>query len=157
MRVNGVSGPRPFARAADQRAAASFEAVLASLATTQSATAEAGGRLDPFAATPPFVFESAAAADVTAPGELAFAEFAIGDDGEARQRVDLSDDPEAIRRELALPKDADAAVLRRARRRFMWAHHPDRRPELPRDVANRRVAIANRLIDEALDALKRSR
>ena len=36
----------------------------------------------------------------------------------------------------------------------MWVNHPDRRPDAPRELANRRVAIANMLLDRAEAALK---
>ena len=65
----------------------------------------------------------------------------------------LTDDPEAIAAELKLSDATTLADLRRTRRRFMWINHPDRRPDAPRDVANRRVAIANMLIDRAEAAL----
>ena len=35
----------------------------------------------------------------------------------------------------------------------MWANHPDRRPDAPHDLVNRRVAIANMLLDRAKAAL----
>jgi hypothetical protein len=37
----------------------------------------------------------------------------------------------------------------------MWENHPDRNPELPASLANRRVAIANMLVDRALETLPR--
>jgi hypothetical protein len=61
----------------------------------------------------------------------------------------LTDDPDAIAAELRLSDGLTLAELKRARRRFMWANHPDRRPDAPRELANRRVAIANMLIDRA--------
>lgn len=62
-----------------------------------------------------------------------------------------SGDSEAeVERELALSSLQTVGALRSARRRFMWENHPDRRQDLPVDIANRRVAIANMLIDEAL-------
>jgi hypothetical protein len=61
-----------------------------------------------------------------------------------------SDDPAAIAAELGLSDALSPAALNRARRRFMWENHPDRRPDLSRELANRRVAIANMLIDRAL-------
>jgi len=61
-----------------------------------------------------------------------------------------SDDPAAIAAELGLGDALSPAALNRARRRFMWENHPDRRPDLSRELANRRVAIANMLIDRAL-------
>ena len=65
----------------------------------------------------------------------------------------LSDDPDAIAAELGLSGVPTLADLSRARRRFMWANHPDRRPDAPRELANRRVAIANMLLDRAEAAL----
>ena len=69
----------------------------------------------------------------------------------------LSDDPDAIAAELGLSGAPTLADLNRARRRFMWANHPDRRPDAPRELANRRVAIANMLIDRAEAALTANR
>ena len=57
--------------------------------------------------------------------------------------------PEAIARELDLLALKTPADVARARRRFMWENHPDRRADLDRDLANRRVAIANMLLDGA--------
>ena len=65
----------------------------------------------------------------------------------------LTDDPDAIAAELGLSGAPTLAELKRARRRFMWANHPDRRPDAPHDLVNRRVAIANMLIDRAEAAL----
>jgi hypothetical protein len=65
----------------------------------------------------------------------------------------LTDDPDAIAAELDLSGASTLADLSRARRRFMWMNHPDRRPDAPRELANRRVAIANMLIDRAEAAL----
>ncbi len=59
------------------------------------------------------------------------------------------EDPEAIARELGLDRAASEAELNRAKRRFMWRNHPDRCPESLRAIADRRVAIANMLIDRA--------
>jgi hypothetical protein len=57
--------------------------------------------------------------------------------------------PDAIARELALHRTADAKALDRLRREFAFANHPDRvRPEW-RDAAMARMQTANRLIDEA--------
>ena len=69
----------------------------------------------------------------------------------------LSDDPDAIAAELGLSDAPTLADLSRARRRFMWANHPDRRPDAPRELANRRVAIANMLLDRAEAALATNR
>jgi hypothetical protein len=64
---------------------------------------------------------------------------------------------EDIAAELDLQKHKTAAELLRARRRVMWDNHPDRRPDLDRELANRRVAMANMLVDRALAALRRRR
>ncbi len=65
-----------------------------------------------------------------------------------------SDDPEAIAAELGLASASTRDALHRARRRFMWRNHPDRARNIPTDLANRRVAIANMLIDRALAPLR---
>jgi hypothetical protein len=61
--------------------------------------------------------------------------------------------PDAISRELALHRIADAKSLDRLRREFAFRNHPDRvRPEW-RDAAMARMQTANRLIDEAKQRL----
>ena len=64
-----------------------------------------------------------------------------------------SDDANSIAAELGLTGALTHDELNRARRRFMWRNHPDRRPDVPRELANRRVAIANMLVDRAQGAL----
>ena len=66
-----------------------------------------------------------------------------------------SDNPDSIATELGLTRAHTREQLKRARRRFMWDNHPDRRLDAPRDLANRRVAIANMLIDRAEQALRK--
>ena len=66
-----------------------------------------------------------------------------------------SDDPESIAAELELASFSTSDEFHRARRRFMWRNHPDRRPEIAAELANRRVAIANMLIDRGLKGLSR--
>jgi hypothetical protein len=65
----------------------------------------------------------------------------------------LADDVEAIAAELGLAEASTRDELHRARRRFMWRNHPDRSADIPADLANRRAAIANRLVDHALGDL----
>jgi hypothetical protein len=65
--------------------------------------------------------------------------------------------PEAVAEELGLEGLKTATDIAQARRRFMWDNHPDRRKDLDRDLANRRVAIANMLLDRALAALRQRR
>jgi len=70
----------------------------------------------------------------------------------------LSDSPEAIALELGLDRMLSEEELSRARRRFMWRNHPDRCSEAQRPLADRRVAVANMLIDRArakLDGARR--
>jgi hypothetical protein len=57
---------------------------------------------------------------------------------------------EDIAAELSLSALRTSADVGRARRRFMWDNHPDRRGDLDRDLANRRVALANMLLDRVL-------
>jgi hypothetical protein len=68
-----------------------------------------------------------------------------------------SDNVESIAAELDLPGAFTDEDLKRIRRRFMWNNHPDRRPDVPRELANRRVAIANMLIDHAQRSALRQR
>ena len=63
-------------------------------------------------------------------------------------------DPDSIAAELGLTRAHTREQLKQARRRFMWENHPDRHADAPRDLANRRVAIANMLIDRAEKALR---
>jgi hypothetical protein len=64
-----------------------------------------------------------------------------------------SDRPEVIALELGLDRLSSEEELNRARRRFMWRNHPDRRNQAQRALADRRVAVANMLIDRARAAL----
>jgi hypothetical protein len=57
---------------------------------------------------------------------------------------------EDVAAELSLTALRSSADVARARRRFMWENHPDRRGDLDRDLANRRVAVANMLLDRVL-------
>jgi len=57
---------------------------------------------------------------------------------------------EDVAAELGLTALRSSADVARARRRFMWENHPDRRGDLDRDLANRRVAVANMLLDRVL-------
>ncbi len=65
--------------------------------------------------------------------------------------------PENIAAELELFALKSAVEIARARRRFMWENHPDRCAESDRDLANRRVAIANMLLDRMLALVLRRR
>jgi len=77
--------------------------------------------------------------------------------GAPRTAKTPSDDADSIAAELGLTSALTRNELNRARRRFMWNNHPDRRPDVPRELANRRVAIANMLVDRAQRALARRR
>ena len=56
--------------------------------------------------------------------------------------------------ELHLTPSLTAADLKRLRRRFAKANHPDRVAPAVREQATRRMTIANSLIDEALRGTK---
>lgn len=110
--------------------------------------------VDPLAKAPPFLWDCEPAAILARAHEYVGQELAEESLPEPAPRaapiVLPSDDAEAIERELGLATIATRSGLLRARREFMWANHPDRRPEWPSDLATRRVALANMLIDRAL-------
>jgi hypothetical protein len=64
-------------------------------------------------------------------------------------------DPETIARELGLTPALSARELERIRRDFALASHPDRALPWQRELATRRMSLANMLIDQALAAKKR--
>lgn len=57
---------------------------------------------------------------------------------------------EAVHDELRLTSDLTADDLNRIRREFALQNHPDRVTPARRELATRRMTIANALIDEAL-------
>jgi hypothetical protein len=59
-------------------------------------------------------------------------------------------EPDALARELGLAEDLTAREVERIRRSFALANHPDRMPVDQRDLATRRMTVANMLIDKAL-------
>ncbi|MDX2202211.1 MAG: hypothetical protein NW223_05635 [Hyphomicrobiaceae bacterium] len=59
-------------------------------------------------------------------------------------------DPADIAAELAITGATSIDDLNRLRRTFALANHPDRLPPAYRDIATRRMMVANRLIDEAI-------
>jgi len=59
-------------------------------------------------------------------------------------------DRETIAGELRLTPELTARDLERVRREFALANHPDRVAPLDRDLATRRMTLANTLIDQAL-------
>ena len=67
----------------------------------------------------------------------------------------LACDREAIAGELGLTPVLGARDLERIRREFALANHPDRAAPAARDLATRRMTIANTLIDQALRDRKR--
>ncbi len=123
---------------------ASFEAVLSSLRR----------RRDVEVGRQPSATAFRLAEDERTMGFAAIADVAFEDIGQERTEPLPSDATDAIASELALSGIADPERLRALRRRFMWANHPDRRPDLPRALADRRVAIANMLIDRALRVVR---
>ena len=130
-----------------------FQRILADVRSARSHDDEDQGRLrDPAAgAAFPFVENE----EVEAPSwRDALDFFADADEPlPAEPEWPLSDNPEAIARELGLDRSLSEDELHRARRRFMWRNHPDRCSEARRPLADRRVAVANMLIDRALARL----
>lgn len=61
-----------------------------------------------------------------------------------------STDPKLVARELRITTRMSRADLTRLRRSFALANHPDRLTETERDIATRRMMIANELIDDAM-------
>jgi hypothetical protein len=143
---------------------AKFEAFLDALQDEAASSASwRAAFLNPLATTTPFLWSLDPQSVYAQSADDAFAEAAARAEPRenkpksAAQRTLPRDDIEAIRRELQLATISTRAELQRARRRFMWANHPDRRADLPRDLATRRVATANMLIDRALRDLDRAR
>lgn len=71
---------------------------------------------------------------------------------DARLQAAPSTDPIDIERDLAIRPGLSTAQLKRLRRSFAGANHPDRMPLQHREASTIRMQIANRLIDEALRA-----
>ena len=70
--------------------------------------------------------------------------------GEAAAPPPTTIDPNEIAKELGLATAWTADDLHRARRRFALLNHPDRLDPDLREIATRRMMIANRLLDDAL-------
>ena len=66
-------------------------------------------------------------------------------------------DREAIAEELRLTPELAARDLERIRREFALGNHPDRVAPADRDLATRRMTLANTLIDQALQERRRVR
>jgi hypothetical protein len=138
----------------DKRPAPDFGSVLADVSRAAGSDDE------------PFVRSPAAAAAFPLGESDAPAPQSLGDDFEtfldeaalpAERDIPLAEDPESIAKELGLDRAQSEDDLHRARRRFMWRNHPDRCDLAQRALANRRVAIANMLIDRALATLASAR
>ena len=66
-------------------------------------------------------------------------------------------DPESIAAEVGIDAAASEDQLRRRWRAFLWRNHPDRQPADARARADARVAIANRLYEQARRRLRKGR
>lgn len=77
--------------------------------------------------------------------------------GAAAEEPHDTNEAEAVAAQLRLRPRLTAQELRRIRRAFALANHPDRVPAPLRERATRRMVIANTLIDTALKALKADR
>jgi hypothetical protein len=74
----------------------------------------------------------------------------FGAEAEDRPQVAPSTDPAEIERELGIRPGLSPTQLKRLRRAFAGANHPDRTPSQHCAAATIRMQLANRLIDEAL-------
>ena len=137
------------------KASQDFHDVLAEVGRSRSREERAEGRLvNPAAAAAfPFVGGEWRGASAWPDPDL----FELDEPRSAEAEPPWSEDPEAIARELGIDQALSERDLDLARRRFMWRHHPDRCEESQRAHADRRVAVANMLIDRARAALARRR
>ena len=144
-----------------RRRVSSFDGVLAEIENEDRDPERVARPLAyPFAAVDP---PGEAAGQATAAWDQAFAWLDVAAESvqaapsSPAPAAPFSDHPEVVAAELRLSEMTTLAEISAARRRFMWANHPDRRPDAPRDLANRRVAIANMLFDRAEAALAAKR
>ncbi len=123
-----------------------FDEILADVGRPRSRDQRSDGRLPNAAAGAAFPFIERVWREASAwPNEAAF--FDVDEPPPTAVEPPLSDDPEVIARELGLDQALSEKDLGRARRLFMWRHHPDRCEESQRAHADRRVAVANMLVD----------
>jgi len=93
----------------------------------------------------------AAATHVDHPGDLTEALSRIyADEGSPAPSLPEECEPDALARELGLAEDLSTREVERIRRSFALANHPDRVSADQRDLATRRMTVANMLIDKAL-------
>ena len=94
------------------------------------------------------ILEFASRAHISAPAYDPYLEHA----GEHRphRRLRKPKDPGAVAAELRISAAMTPADLSRLRREFALANHPDRVDPLDRDLATRRMMVANMLIDTEL-------
>lgn len=85
------------------------------------------------------------------PGDVAEAlSRSYADEEAAALTLPQACEPEALACELGLGAALTAREIERIRRNFALANHPDRVPASERDLATRRMTVANMLIDQAL-------
>jgi hypothetical protein len=128
--------------------------VLANVRRSGARDEEASARLVNPAAGAAFPIGDAEAAAGDGPGvsEWEDASYLIAESEEPLSDAPvspMSESLDAIELELGLDHALSDEDIKRAKRRFMWRNHPDRRNEAQRSLADRRVAIANMLIDRA--------
>ena len=73
--------------------------------------------------------------------------------GAAPEKQGTMSEAESVAQDLRLRPRLTAKELRHIRREFARGNHPDRVPAPLRELATRRMVIANSLIDQALKAL----
>ena len=150
--------PRPAASGGVERRARDDDGMTETLAGFERVLdavdheAWARGRaafVNPLALAAPPISEGPRAASAIA-GAFDDAMAWIGEPAPTGEQAFRGDDSETVARELGPLAGLSRDALTRLRRRYMWANHPDRCADAPRERANRRVAIANMLIDRAL-------
>ncbi|HEX2019878.1 MAG TPA: hypothetical protein VGO17_13135 [Aurantimonas sp.] len=126
-----------------------FEAILGGIEAASAATRDGPGRVR----TGPGFWSVMGTMDA-APGAARPRGFpgadSFGVEAEDRPQVAPSTDPTEIERDLGIRPGQSPAQLKRLRRAFAGANHPDRMPSQHRAAATIRMQVANRLIDEAL-------
>jgi hypothetical protein len=100
--------------------------------------------------------DMAAETQVDHAGDMAEALSRIYADEESpAQSLPEDCEPDALARELGLAEDLTTREVERIRRSFALANHPDRVSADQRDLATRRMTVANMLIDKALAERRR--
>jgi hypothetical protein len=126
-----------------------FEAILGGMEAASAAARDGPGRVRTGPGFWSVLGSMDAAPGVARPRGFPAADT-FGAEADDRPQVAPSTDPTEIERDLAIRSGLSPAQLKRLRRAFAGANHPDRMPSQHRTAATIRMQVANRLIDEAL-------